>query len=118
MALCDAVKKSEEKFGIIEAWHEVLDQELEWWPFAFLKPEREQALGQPTLAFLAVLHALPVSLLLAVAAGLDGTHINLWSFCSLSCAGAHLFFWLMVGVPWNRRARALTAVRPRTPGGD
>jgi hypothetical protein len=117
MSPCEAVKNSE-KFGIAEAWQEVVDQELEWWPFAFLKPEREQALSQKALALLAVLHALPVSLLLAVAAGLDGTRINLWSFCALSCVGAHLFFWLMLGVPWNRRARALTAVRPRTPWGD
>lgn len=101
------MKKSLGEFRFFETWLLVMDQDTEWWPFGFLKPEPEQKLSQVRILLLSLLHALPITLLFAIATRLDGQSIDLWRFCFLVCVGAHVAFSIAFAIPWNRRAREL-----------
>jgi hypothetical protein len=101
----------------VERWEEAMnwitDQELEWWPFGFLKPKVEQRLSTFRVAILAVLYGVPAGLLAVIGAKLLGDHVTpshlvafpVWtSFAFLVVyRGTFAYF-------WNRRAARAASV--------
>lgn len=91
----------------------IADQDTEWWPFSSLRPEPEQLLTPWRVLLLAVLHAVPITLLLSVVARLDRASVDLVPFCFFATLGVFAVLSLTLGVPWNRRARKLSDERSR-----
>ncbi len=108
------MKKQRVDPGLSDTWLSLQDQDIEWWPFQFLKPSPEERLSQRRVALLSVLHTLPITLLFAIVSRLDGEQIDLFAFSAAVCVGAHVVLWGAVAVPWNNRALRLSSQVTRT----
>jgi hypothetical protein len=98
----------------------VSDQDLQWWPFLFLRPAQDEQFGTPRVAAVSVLLGLFFGMLTNVVTALMNARaaaelgvLALPAWLTLPVATSVLFFAffrLTFAASWNRRARRL-AVR-------
>jgi hypothetical protein len=102
--------------AIENAINQLADGDAQWWPFAFLRPEPHERLGNLRCLALAVLHALPATLLatcLAAIAGSDRLQSGqLLALGSSGCLAALVLFRVRAAA-WNRRATRLRPLAQR-----
>jgi len=94
----------------------ILDNDSEWWPFVFLRPEQHQHFTARRCALLALLYGAPAALIGVVAGmlmgdAMQGRHVVLFplAVATLLFAG----FLLGVAPSWNRRAARLRPLHER-----
>lgn len=102
----------------------VSDQDSQWWPFLFLRPEQHERLGSWRVAAVSVLLGLFFGMLANLAAALTYSRdmpelsvLALPSWLTLPVATSVLFFAffsLTFAASWNRRARRLTVTFVRS----
>lgn len=90
----------------------VSDQDREWWPFLFLRPEQHERLGSRRVLLLSLLHGIFVGMLanvlIAFVASADARP-NVLAFPFFTTLGFFAFYRLTFAYFWNRRARRLSA---------
>jgi hypothetical protein len=99
-----------------EVFNQLTDSDRQWWPFAFLRPAQHEAFSTLRVAALAVLHGVPIGLILLLvdhrarhAAG--GGHIAL--FLAVVCAAVFVTNRFTLAYFWNRRANRIVERRGR-----
>jgi hypothetical protein len=95
------------------AVNEVSDKDWAWWPFLWLRPEKEQHLSLVRIAVISVLYGLPASVLAELGIKLQyAATVPELIATSLVFPLLFLFFGSVFVAPmWNRRASALRARR-------
>jgi Kef-type K+ transport system membrane component KefB len=85
------------------------DQDMQWWPFGFLRPEPHERMGSRRVLALAVLYGvfagLAMNLVARLAGGGDGPAP--WVFPVAGTLGFFLLFRTTFAWSWNRRAARL-----------
>lgn len=83
------------------------DWDLQWWPFLFLRPARDQRLGTGRVVLLALLYGLFGGLLANVVFALAGQPHEPWAYPLLFTACLFLAYRGIYAFCWNRRAERL-----------
>jgi hypothetical protein len=99
-----------------DAMQRSMDDERDWWPFAFLRPEPEERLTSRRTALLACLYGLPAGLFAvllnrALGGAPPGRHLPAFLFCV--CLGIFVLYRLTFAYSWNRRATRLARLSER-----
>jgi hypothetical protein len=123
------MQETPSRFDHLEAmlnW--VSDQDLQWWPFLFLRPAQNERLGTRRVAAVSALLGLFFGMLANVLMALTNSHaaskvsvLALPAWLTLPLATSVLFFVffrLTFAASWNRRARrlAVSVARPQRGG--
>jgi hypothetical protein len=92
----------------------VSDQDTQWWPFLFLRPEAHELMSTPRVAALAALLGVFCGMLANFALIWSGRAAELHVATLPLCAsvGFFLFYRATFAYSWNRRARRLAPPRP------
>jgi hypothetical protein len=97
-------------------FNQLTDSDGQWWPFAFLRPDRDEAISTMRVAVLALLQGLPLGLLL-VAIDAHARHAatdrRLLGFLAIVCATVFVTNRFTLAYFWNRRAERLGKHRHR-----
>ena len=90
------------------------DQETQWWPFGFLRPEQHERMSNRRVLALSILYGTFAGFLMNVAARLGGAPAGLrpWLLPALGTAGFFLLFRMTFALCWNRRADRLDGQKP------
>lgn len=94
----------------------VSDKDFIWWPFSFLRPEKNQPITMPLVVQMTACFSGLGTLMYAAFSIVN----NIFSFSSLfqilmvSSVSFFLWFTLVTRTFWNRRAHKLSAPAPRT----
>jgi hypothetical protein len=120
------MQETSNRFDHLEAmlnW--VSDQDLQWWPFLFLRPPQNERLGTRRVAAVSALFGLFFGMLTNVAlvlanprAGSELSVFALPAWLTLPVATSVLFFAFFrvtFAASWNRRARRLAVSLVRLP---
>jgi hypothetical protein len=120
------MQETSNRFDHVEAmlnW--VSDQDLQWWPFLFLRPAQDERLGTRRVAAVSALFGLFFGMLTNVvivltnsraAAGLSVFALPAWLTLPIATSVLFFaFFRLTFAASWNRRARRLTLSLVRLP---
>jgi hypothetical protein len=94
----------------------VTDRDTEWWPFAFLRPEKEQPLSTFRVAALSVLYGLPTGLLMVLMDRVSVHEITAdkaGAFVLCVCVGFFTLYRFTFAYFWNRRAERFEKLRVR-----
>jgi hypothetical protein len=123
-----AMQDTSNRFDHVEAmlnW--VNDQDLQWWPFLFLRPAQNEQFGSGRVAAVSVLLGLFFGMLTNVvmvlmnaraASELGVLALPAWLTLPLSTSVLFFaFFRLTFAASWNRRARRLAVSIERQPRG-
>jgi hypothetical protein len=88
----------------------VSDTDHEWWPFLFLRPERDERMTSRRVALLAALYGVFAGLLVNIVLRLTGEHGGLspLAFPAATTLGLFAVFRLTFAASWNRRAARLS----------
>jgi hypothetical protein len=96
---------------IEDAVNRMSDEDMEWWPFLFLRPsEPTERMGTARVAFLAALQGVFLGMIANVLAKLSGLPINPFLFPVLVTALMFVIYRFTVAFAWNRRAARLLPV--------
>ena len=94
----------------------VNDQDRQWWPFVFLRPEPNERMSSLRVAALSFLHGIFFGMLANVAVVLTSSpsvRPNGFLFPVVTTLGFFLFFRATFAYSWNRRAERLRAKSAR-----
>jgi hypothetical protein len=88
----------------------VSDNDHEWWPFLFLRPDRDERMTSGRVAALAALYGIFAGLLVNVALRLTGQHAELSPllFPAATTLGLFAIYRLTFAACWNRRAARIS----------
>src|SRR5215471_3241352 len=89
-----------------DAFNRLTDSDHQWWPFAFLRPMRNETFSTHRVAALAVLHGVPLGLLLVLVdptARHAATGARLVTFLASVCAIIFVTNRFTLAYFWNRR---------------
>jgi hypothetical protein len=99
-----------------DVFNRLTESENQWWPFGFLRPDPDERFSTRRVALLAVLHGLPIGLLLLLVDGAArhaaGRH-RLAVFLLTVCIAVFATNRFTLAYFWNRRAERLTRHRAR-----
>ena len=99
-----------------DVFNRVSDSENQWWPFGFLRPNPDEQFSTRRVAILAVLHGLPIGILLILVDGAArhaAGHHRLPVFLLTVCVAVFATNRFTLAYFWNRRAERLTRHRAR-----
>lgn len=99
-----------------EGFNQLTDSDRQWWPFAFLRPAQHEAFSTPRVAALAVLHGVPLGLILLLVDrssrhAASGGRLAL--FLAIVCAAVFVTNRFTLAYFWNRRAHRIVGRRDR-----
>jgi len=82
------------------------DQDAQWWPFGFLRPEPHQWMSNRRVLALAVLYGSLAGSIMNVLARLTGTTQGIapWALPAAGVIGFFVFYRATFAFCWNRRA--------------
>jgi hypothetical protein len=85
------------------------DQDLQWWPFGFMRPAPHERMGNRRVLALAILYGALAGLMMNIVARLSGEADGLrpWLFPLAGIAGFFLVYRTTFAFCWNRRAARL-----------
>jgi hypothetical protein len=87
------------------------DQDIQWWPFGFLRPKPHERMGSRRVLALSVLYGVFAGLVVNILArlGQDADGPRPWLFPFAGTIGFFLVFRATFAWSWNRRAARLAS---------